>query len=434
MQTELHGVQWPPNKQALTENFMGLGVPVYEQMFGSLSDDPSNPLSRVSVANVGFSVDATKGCPLRCGYCVRLSNEVDASFNPSIPLEKQRLFGTTPEVVFDGGQLVDALVTHPAFIPGKSVITISTGSSEAFASKSNEQTAKILHALRVSHDLPNPIWIVTKLGIPFKDIEEWREKMSTHSKKGPIVISITSSGLPEAIESLQRDRFGFVEKMAGCGVHFSHHLRPIIAGINDDYDTLRAQLERSLPLVESVCVGGLRVDPGIKIAWSDVSGLDLDLLPNRPGEKDLPAHVLPMVRVIMDDLGYKGTPLFVKSSHVLAHATKRLDHNLAEYDPIDKNNRGHFLTIPPWVYAEIVKYDREVEFEKMISRALVSCGLTNILFELSHSENGVDLIFAPNEGILDDYRTSRVLRHAIGHLNGDHQILPTNIYDYWRHV
>ncbi len=103
---------WPPKPQSKTENFMGLGVPVYKSMFGCLNDDENSNFSRISVANIGYSLDPVKGCPLRCSYCVRLSNETDGLFDKTKPLDNQRLFNIIPKLVAHGDELVKSLIQY----------------------------------------------------------------------------------------------------------------------------------------------------------------------------------------------------------------------------------------------------------------------------------------------------------------------------------
>ena len=101
---------------------MGTELTVYEQTFGALSQDPQSPYSRISVANSSFSLDPFVGCPGRCAYCVAASSardlrclgaDVRRVIRPSIPRE-----------LFAGKELVEALVSHPGFIPDRSVVGI----------------------------------------------------------------------------------------------------------------------------------------------------------------------------------------------------------------------------------------------------------------------------------------------------------------------
>ncbi len=86
------------------EDYSKVGVPVFKTMFGSLSDDPASPLSRISVANSSFSLDPTVGCPTKCAYCVRGSNMQDllVEDQPSgmAPSLNHKFFYTKPTKLF----------------------------------------------------------------------------------------------------------------------------------------------------------------------------------------------------------------------------------------------------------------------------------------------------------------------------------------------
>lgn len=404
---------WPPNPPSKTENFMGSGVPVYKSMFGCLNDDEDSYFSRISVANIGFSLDPVKGCPLRCSYCVRLSNETDGLFDKTKPLAGQRVFNIIPKLVAHGDDLIKSLIKHPAFYPNYSVITVSTGSTEAFAPVSEDETESLLEELRIRQKLSNPVWIVTKLGIPLQNIEKWRKLLKRYSKIGKIVLSITSSGLPPQIESHQADRFKFVELLGDCGVYYSHHLRPFIRGVNDSDENIRLQLKRSLPLVKSVCIGGLRMDPGIKIAWQDINNLDPKLLPNTPGKKDMDDNIPDRVRKIMDELGYRSTPLFLHSSQVVAHATGIYDHCLTNF--LSRSKSNILIKIP------IKEMLKDLDF--------LSNTLINVLKKLKlhydlkvKSDHDYVYITSDDQVLHQDYRLNRILIQTIGHMNNINHI------------
>lgn len=424
IQYDKHNFNWPPLKPKFIENFGNYGVDVFEEMYGALDDtDPNSPYTRISMANSSFSLDPSVGCPETCFYCVRLSNLKDGLAHNN-QFDLNRVFATPVNNLFSGNVLVQSLSKHPAFIPNKSVISISTGSSEAFVSSNSETTWSVLEEL-MQKNLRNPVWVVTKSGIPAQSLQEWVKRFQEITDFGiPFILSVTSSGMPKQIERNQTDRFKFVEAIKATGIHISHHLRPIIRGINSSETNLRSQLTRSLPLVASVCLGGLRVDPGIIISWREAGKLDLDLLPNKQGEKDLPDETIFQVRNIMDELGYENTPLFLKSSHVISNATHAGDYNLYEYRPATTLVTGHLLDIHPNINEKI----REVynlDPLELVRRAAERIGLSYLDFRFERI-NGIDrLICDPS---LKDYRTHRALIHSIGHSG----ILPTNIYELQR--
>ena len=143
-------------KPQVPKDRFGVGVKVYDTMFGSLSEDITNPLHRIAVANSSFSLDATVGCPTKCAYCVRGSNLQDLLVERTEQGEYQlndRFFFSRPKKLFSGTQLVYALTELPFFVPNKSVISISTGSSEPFHGESSTATwlCCIIHLALLSH-------------------------------------------------------------------------------------------------------------------------------------------------------------------------------------------------------------------------------------------------------------------------------------------
>ncbi|GAB4218861.1 MAG: hypothetical protein Fur009_2100 [Candidatus Microgenomates bacterium] len=400
---------WPPKSQEVIKNFANTGVNLFKEMYGSLDDDKQNPYSRISVANVGYSLDAVRGCPLRCSYCVRLSNLRDGFFDKNENLNNKRVFNIIPEKLFDGDVLIKHLIKHPSFIKNYSVIAIGTGSTEAFSPVADVETYKIIKELRLVQKLKNPIWIVTKLGIPTNKISFWRSFFKEFSPMGKIIISITSNGLPSYIESHQADRFLFVEKILDTGVYFTHHLRPIIRNINDDYDNLYKQLKRSLPLVKAVVVGGLRVDPGIIIAWKHINKLDLNILPNKPNEKDLPEEVLPNVKKIIAELNYKNIPVFLHSSQMISYIMNWIDYSLKKSVAIYNNK-----LVLKVLKNKLIK--NEEFLENKINVLLKKMKLFKYIKVIKKAtENFIIFEFVSN--LLKDYRINRTLLNNLGHYN-----------------
>jgi len=399
---------WPIYpKDIKTEKLKEVNLTVYGQMFGALSQDKENPLSRVSQANSSFSLDPSFGCPLGCAYCVAGSNKRDLgkdwiNKNGQIKLPKKI------KRIFSGRVLIKSLHKHPSFIPNKSVISISTGSSEPFLKSNSEDTWSIMNYL-ISKKLHNPIWIVTKAGIPVNLNEIWKKRfLELKKNKIPIIVSITHSNLPNSIEPFIGERINNWKYFLNTGIYLSHHLRPIIRDVNSSRESILSCLKETLPLVKSVCIGGLRLDPGIILAWKYASKLSTSILPTTPGVKDMPIHVKKTVVSLIKELGYK-TPIFEKSSEMISNALEWKDYNLYKYRNF-KNKPGAFLKVPTNIQKKIKK-EKNLSVIDVIKNGASLIGLENIF---KFQKRG-DFFYIKNYKKMT-YQTERALIHSIGHL------------------
>jgi DNA repair photolyase len=392
-------VTWPPEPAHMIANFAGTGIRIFQELYGSLSQDPRSPFSRISVANSSFSLDPFVGCPARCAYCVVSSSarDLDQSGGGDASSFKAP---SRPKQLFAGIDLVRALVTHPGFIPDKSVISIGTGSTESFLQSTHEATWDIIQAL-VRLQLRNPIWIVTKMGMTRKITEAWLSRAKEIRRNQiPLIVSISYSALPALIEPYQGDRFKNLARLRELGVFLSHHLRPIIRKVNDSPASIETALKASEGLVDAICIGGLRPDPGIHLLWEKSYRLDSAILPKTTG-KDLPTEVEAFVRDFMLRRGAV-LPIMHRSSAVIAHFLGRSDYNLYRYRPDDNKI---FLSVP-------------IEDQKMLQRRH---GISVCDIVTSHATALKMPVLATNTGAdirLDrplSYQEHRLLLHAIGH-------------------
>lgn len=399
---------WPIDKQATSDVFNDLGIELYKEMFGSLSDESSSPYSRISVANSSFSLDPVKWCPLWCAYCVVWSNTRDLNIPDNQNIEDltkkdyKKMFPKVIKVLFWGKSLMEHLTKHPAFIMNKSVISVWTWSSEAFLWDWWEETASIIDYM-IENKLTNPIWIVTKAWIPKLKRAFWKDKfIEAKNAWIQIILSVTYSGAPSFVEPHIADRFEWIEEFTDIGIHISHHLRPIIRGLSDDYETAKKVLSRSAWLVDSVCVWWLRLDPWLILAWKHASWLDLDLLPSKPWEKDLPDDYEEMVRSILNELS-SDVPIFDKSSLVISYACWKRDYNLYHLrNTWDFKNKKFLLHVPSKVTSDLW-----IDMLSLLRITADEIGLWAIRF---YTESD-------NYYVSDDmsYHTHRTLIHALWH-------------------
>lgn len=406
---------WPTQKPKIIHNFLNTGINLLEEKIGALSQNPKNPLSRICVANSCISLEPVRGCPFQCLYCVAgndCKNLLIDKQHYHISYKRiriQNLFPTKVEVLFPGKVLVDALLKHPGFIENKTIIGIMAGSSEAFLPIAEKETWNIMKRL-CDYKLLNPIWIVTKFGIPDDQLNVWEKRfryLREHDIR--VIISISDANAPLWLEPYQRDRFKNFKKLKNAGVYFSHHLRPIIPDVNDSKESLEEALDRSLGFVKSVCIGGLRIDPAIKLRWkykkancNNISTNYKRLITGNPVGKVFSPKVYQLAKNVIREKGYN-IPLYIHSSQMLSAALGIGDFNLYRYR---KSDDSIFLSVPLEVQKKISKKYREdlLELLKKIARSIK---LYNIQFIIDGKN-----IYVKNK---INYQEHRLLIHAIGY-------------------
>ncbi len=239
-----------------------------------------------------------------------------------------------PELLFPGEELAEALMAHPAFLRDHSIIGIGTASTESFLPGVEEHTWQIIEAFS-RHGYKNPFWIVIKLGVTDHIAALWAKRIELLRSRGSnLVISVTHAGAPAWVEPYQGDRFRNIALLKRSGARISLHMRPIIPGINDSMECAERVLDQALGIVEVVCVGGLRTDPGIKLVWGYVHGLDLTMLPPGGRKKILPQGYTERIRALVAAKGFQ-TPVVERSAEVLSYLLEIPEYNLNRYRPDD---------------------------------------------------------------------------------------------------
>jgi len=359
-------------------------MPIYTQIFGALSQDSENPLSRVSQANSCISLDPFAGCPLGCVYCYRYNSKRDASFD-------------IPTRLFSDEELVEALITHPYFIPHKTVIGISVASTEAFLPEVADSTFNIMNLL-VNKGYKNPFWLVIKTGIPKNSYSKF--KYITARSRG-VIISVSYSSMPSRIEPFRGDRFKNIEEAIRAGVHVSLHLRPIVPGWNDRYENIENSiLEGAKRNCQSICVGGLRFLEGIKYAITKKYNLEFPNIKEDELEKTLPPKIMNFVAKALKKNNIN-LPVFTHSSEVISSFLGIPDYNLHEF----RRSQNQFLEIPLKKQIDIERRKNK-KVKDLIKEAIQELGLE----DCKVSVRSKDIILSRKL----TYSEERALIHRLG--------------------
>jgi len=229
-----------------------------------------------------------------------------------------------PEKLYDCVELLLALIIHPAFIPNKTVIGFCIGSTEVFLPEVGENVWIAMKKM-AEYGLRNPIWLVGKsFHSNAKDIWYKRFKYLTDCRIN-IIISISDAGNHSEVEPFsEKNRFLPFEFLKDSGVYLSHHLRPVVPH-PFVIDSISRSLEKSNGIVSSVCLGGLRLDPGMLLFWRRE-----ETTTYAPGNqsKVLGSDIENHVKNITEKVG---VPLFHHSSEMISFYLGINDYNLNEY-------------------------------------------------------------------------------------------------------
>lgn len=401
--------KWYSVDKEMEKNFLWLNIDLYKEMYWSLSDDKNNPFSRISVANSSFSLDPTRWCPLNCAYCVTLSNKRDLNSSKIeeviVDKDYRKLFSKNIEVLFDWDVLVENLNNFEWFIPNKSVISISTWSSDPFLKENQIQMWKIFWKL-IDLWLKNPIWIVTKYWIPASDINEnikqFKKIVNNWNK---VILSISSWWAPTFVEPYTWNRFSWMIELKSIWVHISHHLRPIIRGINDTKEVIEKVLKESIYFVDSICIWWLRLDPSIILTWKYINKLDTKMLPSKSWEKDMPDNIFSIVEEILIE-NNKKIPIFKKSSDVISnHIWRSYNYNLSFLKDKNNKNLSYLITVNDNLEKNILNYTWISVIDNIIKIA-DSIWIKNLKVYKKNND------YYSNINL--NYQWNRLLTHAIG--------------------
>lgn len=289
---------------------------------GALSGDTNNPLSDVSIANSSFSVDMLKGCALQCAYChVQWAlRNLDDSW--AMPRKANTLSRHTP------ADVLRALMLHPAY-SSDAVISIGTSSTEPFVKDAIGNTLDIMRAC-LDLGMKNPLWIVTKAGVPDEAIEYVR----AHASQQNIIISPTWGWVDKTIEPAQNDRFRWVRAVSEAGAKILLYLRPIVPEWGSDFGKITTILEQAKSKigdgVNAIAPGGLRWTQWVEYGLAK-RGIDWPAsIPKVDNEKELSEDYWDHIFQECARL-FPGVPVVRNSSCWLSHILGRPDIGAKHY-------------------------------------------------------------------------------------------------------
>lgn len=281
---------------------------IRKMTYGVLVNDPSHPLSVVSLSNSSMSIDLWTGCKWQCKYCHVQGTMQDLVNDGKMAIKPQR------RNHFSVNEIIDELIKHPYFIPNRTIISIGTASTEPFApGPVTESTFEIMQAF-VDRGLKNPFWIVTKGGVPKgRKIDFAR---ITKISSG-VMVSLCWADNPETIEPFRNNRFLNAEEAKEAGAKISWYLRPIVPEWNGTVDNIEMMLMWARKhygnIIDMIIPGGLRWTQGIENGLVEIHRQPMPNIPRDDNQKALPDKLVKAIFSMCAEY-FPGTPVYLKSS------------------------------------------------------------------------------------------------------------------------
>ena len=278
-----------------------------------LSEKEKNNLDQyalriVDYRRTGISLNHIIGCPINCAYCVR-------HFWGNFGMKEASMLCSDEEAV-------EMLVNHPYFLPNEIPIQLLHKATDPFLKQVKEHTFKVLQLLD-EKGYKNVVMLITRMEISKEDLD-FLEGL----KNIKICVFFTYSGIQnQEIEPLSCMEYinNNVEVFKNRkNVKFIQYWRPIIAGWNDDEETIRKVLEYSI-FFDAIVVKGLRLKKENKEYFA-IKKIDLGIN-GLQNEKILSNKTWESIIKTYKENEYI-TPLFRKTSCAIAATNKLPDYNM----------------------------------------------------------------------------------------------------------
>ena len=286
-----------------------------EYTYGALMPDNNHPLSSVSVSNSSLSIDLWIGCAWQCRYCHVQGTYQDLDEQGTMPRKPKRRNQFTVD------QILDELVKHPFFIAGETIISIGTASTEPFAPAVVDSTFEIMDGF-VRCGLRNPLWIVTKGGVPKgRKLDFARISNATRG----LMLSLCWADNPDTIEPAHNNRFLNAEEAKEAGATIAWYMRPIVpewSGNRDRIEMMMLWVKKHYgEVIDMIVPGGLRWTEGIENGLAEIHKLPMPNIPRDDNVKSLPQELVDSIFSLSAE-HFPGIPVYLKSSCALTRMLK----------------------------------------------------------------------------------------------------------------
>jgi hypothetical protein len=224
-----------------------------------------------------------RGCNFGCVYCFRA---------PEVALGLTSFLDGSPTQVHDEVDLVHRLTAHRHFLPGRTIVSLHSATSEPFLRVTRSSTHRMLRELGVAAP-DNPVMIITKMPLTEADLEVFA------SVPQRILLLLTYNSAPTSMETfsglahIEEGRWKTTDLLehASQNVRAAHYYRPVVPGWNDSDEQIDRALRFGGRLGVSV-IGGLKDVPNLH-SYVTIRGLDSQSLAQLPESgKLLPEDLL----------------------------------------------------------------------------------------------------------------------------------------------
>lgn len=192
-----------------------------------------------------LSINSYIGCTINCAYC----------FLAPIKIVPMR-----PIKVIDEKKLVEDTISNKYFKENITVLSLNNRTDPFITPEVSESTYKILNELN-SKGLKNIVTVTTKGLIT----EEMANKLSKLNNI-KLVIIVTFNGINQKIQpispEIQKNTMKNIAKYKN--IKLLQQCRPIIKGINDNYETLKEVVDFASKYCDATIYQGIRVNKVIK--------------------------------------------------------------------------------------------------------------------------------------------------------------------------
>lgn len=262
----------------------------------------------LSYRKSGLSLNHIIGCPINCGYCVR---HFWGNFDDK-----------TPNMLCRDDEALDALTSNPYFIPDKTPIQMFNKATDPFLPAVKPHTFEVLRDLD-TRGYRNFVLLITRFRVTVEDMEFLESLRNIR-----LSLFFTYSGITDRrIEPISASGIT-LKSIRTAATHHDRvkvilYWRPIVAGWNDDEETMQGVLEASTGC-NAIVYSGYYHRPenaeylssiGVPIPYQDTHRRKL--LPQDLDDRIVEAHRRSSVQ----------TPLFRKTSCGVAYAFKEPDYN-----------------------------------------------------------------------------------------------------------
>jgi len=295
----------------------------YDHMYATLNVNKKSPLSCVSVANNSLSIDFWTGCVYQCVYCHVQGIKEDIADDGEmrkVPIRRSK---------FSIDEILDELVEHPFFMKHETVLSIGTSSTEPFMTGAVlKSTIELMYNL-IGRGLKNPVWIVTKAGIPTEAIGDL---IYISNRIEKLIISICWANNPKEIEPVQNNRFKNIDKITAGNISINWYMRPLVKEWFESKETLKHMFQKVSEeygdYIDCIVPGGLRWTEGIEYGIVEVRGLSLPNIPKLNNIKTLYDEDWETIMTLSNEY-FPNIPIYYHSSCAISKALNKSNISLS---------------------------------------------------------------------------------------------------------